>query len=52
MATFLLCWAAVSVVGTFIAVSLIRAGKRNSRAVENERQIADRDAQVVVSKSF
>ena len=47
MATFLLCWAVVSVVGTLIALSLINSGKRNSRRAEAELNKVSHDTQAV-----
>ena len=50
MATFLLCWAVVSVVGTLIALSLINSGKRNSRRAEAALNKVSQDAQDVAGK--
>jgi hypothetical protein len=46
MATFLLCWAVVSVVGTLIALTLINSGKRNSRKAEAELNKVSHDTQI------
>lgn len=45
MVTFFLCWAAMSVVGTFIALSLIWSGKRNSRNAGMRSQQSNNETQ-------
>jgi hypothetical protein len=52
MATFLLCWALVSVVGTLIALSMIRSGKRHNRRAEDQRQNLSEEAQPSAVKLF
>lgn len=51
MATFLLCWAVVSVIGTFIALTLINSGKRKNRRIEAALQNARGDSRPVAVKS-
>lgn len=41
MLNFFLWWGIVSVIGTFIALSLIQSGKRNSRKADAQRAHAD-----------
>jgi hypothetical protein len=45
MVTFFLCWAAMSVVGTFIALSLVWSGKRNSRNAGASSQQSNNETQ-------
>ncbi len=52
MATFLLCWAVVSVLGTVMALTLINSGKRNSRRVEAELEGKSQESQPAAVKSF
>ncbi|MEA9996740.1 hypothetical protein QN382_23205 [Pseudomonas sp. 10B1] len=52
MLNFFLWWGIVSVIGTFIALSLIQSGKRNSRKADADAdaQRADADAQTAPIK--
>jgi hypothetical protein len=52
MATFLMCWALVSVVGTLIALSMIRSGKRHNRRAEDQRQNLSEEAQTPSVRQF